>query len=230
MGRTKKILGAFAVVLLLVAGSLWWIYACKDELIRAAMEKYGPEILGVPLSVKTVKLDPLEGRGIIGGLRIGNPRGFSAPNALTLGEIRMTLDPMSVTRDVIVVKELVLVAPDVTYEREGGTSNVEVIQKNIDSYVARTLGKSEGPPKKFVIENLYVRDGKVRYGSTLSMPLPDLHLRDVGKKTNGATAGEVAKQTWDAIARSALNLASRAGSAIKDGAQSVVKGVKGLFK
>jgi len=233
MKLVKRLIGVLIVVLVIVVGALWWVYASKDELVREAIEKYGPEIVAAPVSVKQVKLDPLEGKGRIAGLRIGNPKGYSAPDALKLGEMRLTLDPASVTKDVIVVKELVLVAPDVTWERANGLSNVEAIQKNIDAYVARTLGpsekKSDAPAKKFVIEHLYVKDAKVHYGTALSMPLPDLHLRDIGKKSNGATAGEVAKQTWDAIAHGAMNLASRAGTAVKDGAQSVVKGVKGLF-
>lgn len=233
MKLVKRLIGVLVVLLVIVAGALWWIYSSKDELVREAIEKFGPEITGVAVSVRKVQLDLLDGKAMIGGLRIGNPKGYSAPDALKLGEMRLTLDPASITKDVIVVKEVVLVSPDVTWERANGVSNVEAIQKNIDAYVARTLGasekKSDAPAKKFVIEHLYVKDAKVHYGTALSMPLPDLHLRDIGKKSNGATAGEVAKQTWDAIAQGAMNLASRAGTAVKEGAQSVVKGVKGLF-
>ena len=38
---------------------------------------------------------------------------------------------------------------------------------------------------------------------TLSVPLPDIHLTDVGKDENGATHGEVARQAMDAVVDSA---------------------------
>ena len=38
---------------------------------------------------------------------------------------------------------------------------------------------------------------------TLSVPLPDIHLTDIGKDENGATPGEVARQAMDAVVDSA---------------------------
>ncbi len=38
---------------------------------------------------------------------------------------------------------------------------------------------------------------------TLSAPLPDIHLTDIGKDENGATHGEVARQAMDAVVDSA---------------------------
>src|SRR5260221_4590356 len=75
-----------AVLLLAVGGTLWWLYASREALIKHAIERYGPDLTGVSVKVKSVKLEPVEGLGAIGGLEIGNPPGFSAPRALTLGE------------------------------------------------------------------------------------------------------------------------------------------------
>lgn len=228
----RLIVASLALVLIVAAGGLWWLWSSRDALLKEAIESFGPEITGVAVSVKRVKLEPLEGKGMIGGLRLGNPKGFEAPSALTVGEIRLAMDPVSIARDVVVIREVVLQSPEITYERGGGGSNLEVIQKHVEDYVARLSGpkKEEGPKKKFIIENLYVRSGKVHFGTSISLPLPDIHLRDIGKKSNGATAGEVVKQTWDALARSSMNLASRAGAAIKRGANSVIEGAKKLFK
>lgn len=70
----------------------------------------------------------------------------------------------------------------------------------------------------------------IAVGATLSAPMPELHLRDIGRKSNGATAGEVVKQVWSAMLGSVSNLASRVGSAIKEGASGAVEGVKKHFK
>ena len=231
--KTRKVLLALAVAIVVIAaGAAWWLFLSLDGLVKQAIEHWGPEITGVAVRVDSVKIEASAGRGTIRGLLVGNPKGFEAPHALKLGEMRLTLDAPTLTKDVVVVKELLLAAPDVVYERGPGGDNMSVIQKNVDAWVARHAGKDKdaGPGRKFVIENLIVRDGKAHFGAALAMPIPDLHLRDVGKKTNGATAGEVVKQTWDALLRSIGNLASRAGSAIKEGAQGALEGVKKLFK
>jgi len=127
---------------------------------------------------------------------------------------------------VVVIRELLILAPDVVYERGQGSDNLSVIQRNVDAWVAKQAGARQagaGPGKKFVIENLIVRDGRAHFGTALATPMPSIHLRDVGRKSRGASAGEVVKQVWRAMLDSATNLASRAGSAI-GGA------VKKLFK
>ncbi|HTQ76891.1 MAG TPA: hypothetical protein VMI15_02605 [Burkholderiales bacterium] len=227
---TRNALAAAGAVVLLAAGAAYWLYASLDGLVKRAIERWGPEITGVAVKVQGVKIEPAQGRGTIRGLFVGNPKGFEAPHALTLGEMRLTLDPASLAKDVIVVKELVLVAPDVVYERGPGGNNLDVIQRHVDVWVAQHSGADSGPGKKLVIENAYVRDGKAHFGATLSAPLPDLHLRNIGKSSNGATAGEVVQQVWGAMLRSATGIASRLGSAVKEGAKGAAEGVKKLFK
>ena len=232
MKTRNVILSAVVVVAVAAGGAAWCLFLSLDGLVKQAIQKWGPEITGVAVRVDSVKIEVTEGRGTIKGLFVGNPKGFSAPHALTLGEMRLTLDPASVTRDVVVIKELLLAAPDVVYERGQGSDNLSVIQKNVDAWVAKNAGakKSDGPGKKFVIENVIIRNGKAHFGTAVSAPLPDLHLRDIGKKSNGATAGEAVKQVWGALLHSAGNLASRAASAIKEGAAGVGEGVRKLFK
>jgi len=98
MKLRSLVLVALAAAVLVAGGALWWLWSSRDALVREAIEKFGPEITGVAVSVKEVKLEPLEGKGMIGGLRLGNPKGFEAPSALTLGEMRLSMDPASIQR------------------------------------------------------------------------------------------------------------------------------------
>lgn len=226
MKTRNVVLSAAAVAVIAAAGGIWWLTTSIDGLVKQAIERWGPEITGVAVRVDSVNIKVREGSGTIRGLFVGNPKGFEAPHALTLREMRLTIDAASIPRDVVLIRELLLVAPDVVYERGQGSDNLAIIQKNIDAWVAKNAGAKKadaGPGKKFVIENVLVRDGKAHFGSALASPMPDLHLRDVGKKSNGATAGEVAKQVWGAMLRNATNLASRTGSAIKEGIGKLFK-------
>lgn len=230
---------AAAVLILAIAGGLAWLYSSLDSLAQAAIEKYGPEITQVPVQVSRVKLAPADGKGAVQGLRVGNPSGFKTENSFKAAEISMKIDPASLTKDVIVINEVVIQSPEVTYESGNTGNNLETIRSNIERYIAGlSAGKRDdaGPGKKLIIENLYIRNGRLKVvtaltvGKPVSLPIPTLHLRDIGRKSNGATAGEVTRQVWDALVRSAGNVVSSLGGAIKEGAKSLVEGTRKLFK
>ncbi len=243
----KKILFGIAVVVLLgIAGGAWWLYSSLDSLVASAIRKYGPEITGVSVKLLSVKIVPADGTASLRGLVVGNPKDFRTEHALSLGEISMKLDIGSLTKDVVLIKEISIIKPDVTYEYASGGSNLDAIKHNVDRYVAENLGgknepKDKGAGKKFIIENLYVKDGKANVsaeilkGKAMLVPLPDLHLHDIGKKSNGATAGEATKEVLGAItksvtkATSSLNLGGAADS-VKKGAESAGGKIKGLLK
>ena len=232
--KTRNLVFSGVLILVLaLGGGAWWFFKSLDSLVKRAIERWGPEITGVTVRVGSVRIEVAQGRGTIRGLVIGNPKGFEAPYALKAAEISVSLDPASLTRDVVVVKELLLASPDVYYVRGPGGDNMSAIQRNVDAWVAQHAGPKSagsGPGKKFIIENVIVRNGRAHFGTAASAPIPDLHLRDVGKRTNGATAGEVFRQVWAALLRSVGNLAGNLGGAIKDGAKSATGGVRKLFK
>ncbi len=75
---------------LLAVGGAWWLFASLDGLVKQAIERWGPEITGVTVKVDSVRIEVAEGRGTIRGLVVGSPKGFEAPQALKLGEMRLT--------------------------------------------------------------------------------------------------------------------------------------------
>ena len=243
----KKIaLGIAVVVLLGIAGVAWWLYSSLDSLVASAIRKYGPEITGVSVKLSSVKIVPADGTASLRGLVIGNPKDFTTEHALSLGEISMKLDIGSLDKDVVLIKEISILKPDITYEYASGGSNLEAIQHNVNRYVAENLSgkndsKNKGSGKRFIIENLYVKDGKANVsaeilkGKSTSVPLSDLHLHDIGKKSNGATAGEATKEVLGAItksvtkATSSLNLGGAAENVKRD-AESAGGKIKGLLK
>jgi hypothetical protein len=69
------------------------------------------------------------------------------------------------------------------------------------------------------------------------LPLPDIHLTDLGTDENGITAADLTKRvlseitsaTLKAVAESATNLGGTAGKAMGNGLDSVKKGIGNLF-
>ncbi|MCC7016061.1 MAG: hypothetical protein IT564_02510 [Rhodospirillales bacterium] len=200
-------------------------------LTRAVVEKYGREALQAKVTLADADVSLKSGQGQLKGLVVGNPKGFATPSALRFGEVKVTLDVARTTKDVIVLKEVLIAKPEATYEFASGGSNFDVLQRNAQAY-ARTMGagapkkeekKGEGP--KLIIDNLYVRDGKVGVshaalkGKQLDAPLPNIHLKDIGKEKKGATPEEVGERLMASIGRGAqgavgtLNLDKMLGEA-----------------
>lgn len=224
-----------ALLVLGLGGVLWWLYASRDALIKRAIERYGPEVTGVSVKVGAVKLEPMDGTGAISGLEIGNPQGYEAPRALSLGEMRLAVDPKSLAADVVHVKELSLEAPIITYERGPGGDNLTAIQKHIESALpkaepGKTAAKKSGPERRFIIDRVAVRKARVSYGGALNVDVPDLELRDLGKKSGGATAAEITREVWTAVTRQALAKAPASLRGVEERAKGVVNQLKDMLK
>ncbi|MPY74790.1 MAG: hypothetical protein GEU87_11050 [Alphaproteobacteria bacterium] len=224
----KKILIGLAVVVLIIAGGLFYVWQNLGSLIKTAVEEAGSRTTQVKVTLKDVDAGKVtEGALALRGLVVGNPSGFKTDSAFQLGEISVKVDPSTVTSDTIVIKEVVIAAPHVTYEFAGGGSNIGTIQKNVEKLAgggssASSSSSSEGG-KKVIIENLYVRDGKVDVsadflqGKTTGASLPTIHLKDIGKSGGGATPAQVAEQVIAAIGKSATTAVGKLDvGAIKD--------------
>jgi uncharacterized protein involved in outer membrane biogenesis len=133
------------------------------------------------------------------------------------GEVTIDIDLASIKSDPVIIKELVIQSPEVFYEfLQDGNSNLQTLNDTVQSRSKKaesSEAKSEGP--KIIIENLYLRDGTVSVrapllNEKLSVPMPDIHLTDIGKKDKGATASEIADQTMQAVLAGAKNAVAKA--------------------
>lgn len=202
----KKALFAVAAVLAVAAGGAWLAYHYVDVVVKVALEHYGPDVTGVAVDVGSVTLSPRDGRGAIRGLELGNPPGFAAARAASFAEIRVALDPATATSKRVHVRELAIEGFRITYERGPKTTNLDVIQNHIEAYVKRAGdrpgdGKGAAPAdgkRRFVIDRLAIRGGRVLMTNTslkgqgLNFDLPEVVLRDVGRREGGLTASQVA--------------------------------------
>lgn len=225
--------------LIAVIGAGFWLASSLDSLVKSAIETYGPEITGVSVKVGSVSISPTSGQGTIKNLRLGNPPGFKTSQALALSEISVTLDPASLPRDVILIREILVSGAAVSYEKVGNTTNLDAIQRNVDAYMRKFNGgkaSAGGPEKKMIIDNLLIRASKVTVaggltgGSAVTTSIPDVRLRDVGKRTGGATAGEVVRQVVSALTASVTRAATAAIGNLSKGAGKAADSVRGLFR
>ncbi|HLB14981.1 MAG TPA: hypothetical protein VJM14_08640 [Burkholderiales bacterium] len=223
MGRIVAAVAALAVVALVAAGV--WLYLSLDHVVKRAIEKYVPEILQATVELDEVKLSPADGAGTLRGLRIGNPKGFRAPHAATVGTIALAIDPTTVVKDVVLVRRIAVERPSITYEPGAKGSNFDVLQRNVERYVGAG-GDAKGG-RRLIVESLIIRGARVTYApqvgrgtATISFDLPDIQLRDVGKSRGGVTPGELAKIIVDALAARIAEVMARA--AVRRGLEGVL--------
>jgi hypothetical protein len=198
----KVLIGIVALVVLLVGG-LVLVYSNLDSIVKDAIQTYGSEATKTTVSVADVNLELGEGKAKISGLKVGNPAGFSDPNIFELGMISTKIDTSTINQNPIVIDEIIISALSVVYEiNKSGTSNVDVLKKNLGggaSGGSETAASDGGEELKMVIRKLVVEgtSAKVRIAALgnkeQSVKLPRIQLTDVGKKSGGATAAEVAQ-------------------------------------
>jgi uncharacterized protein involved in outer membrane biogenesis len=240
----KKALVIAGVLLAIALGAVFVAYHFTDFLVKMALEHYGPQVTGVPFKVGEVKLSLRDGRGTLANLEIGNPPGFSAPRAARLGEIRVGIDPRTLTEPLVVMRELAVVAPLITYERGDKATNLDVIQKSIEAYVQRSGGSSQSRPaqarpggRKFIIDRLVIRGAKVTMtnralrGQGVTFDLPDIELRDVGKREGGLRASEIGNLVARVIQqRIAQKVVGSIDLLRRGGVEGAVDALRGLLK
>jgi hypothetical protein len=230
----KKLGIAVLVVLVLVGGAVFWLHSGLDGLVRDAIAKYGSEMTQAKVTVGQVKISALNGEGTIANLVIGNPKGFKSAHAFSVGEFTLIVEPKSITGDVVTVKKIAIIAPDVMYEKGDAMTNFDAIQKNIAAYLGPSDGKSAKGGKKLIVAELTIRGAKAHGsaallpGRSIDVPLPDLTLRNLGKAKGGVTPGELSLEIVGALEKQLINAISldKLGNMAK-GAEGLAEGAAG---
>ena len=248
MKRRKLTIGlgiAVAVLVLLLVFLQFFL----GHTIKLAVNKAGPAILKTDVRIENVHARILSGKLKIDGILIGAPEGFDA-NVFEMNNLTVDIDVPSLFSDTIHIREVTILDPIVTYELKGLNSNLSALLapfEKKDGEEEKEV-KEEKPAKKLMIDKFLFQGGKVRMavasGKGAVLPLPNIELADIGKKSGGATGVEVAYEVLKSITSGTLSAVAGVvgdvgGLAVDDvkavtgaAAEGVSKGVKaitGLF-
>lgn len=242
----KVITGAVVGIVVILAVILGIFYFNLDKVIIAAVEGYGSEVTKAEVTLDEVDLDLTSGKGALRGLKVGNPSGFEEPSAFSLGEVALAINISDSNEKLIHIEEIMVNAPQITYELNDTTNNLDELKKNIDAFMKEqglTDGSSEektsdeeGP--KIIIDHLVIKNGKVTVKAPITLnkkiegTLPTIDMRDIGKKKGGASPEEVAAQIVDKITSGAMSVVTDLGigktlGSLTEGAGEAVKAVGG---
>ncbi|RDV29163.1 hypothetical protein DXV75_01490 [Alteromonas aestuariivivens] len=203
----KKVLIFLLVLLVIVAGGIWYLLSGADEFIHNQIEQQGSRYLKTDVNVASVSLIFREGRLEISGLEVMNPNGFTSDKAFNLNQLAMDLGASM--KEPYVIQEILIDAPQVLYEvNESGQSNLLVLKDNLqsslptkDGTAQETTEKSDSPlvlVKKVTVANTRLRinaealqTGELKLEKkSYDVTLPTFHAGPIGEP-DGLPADQV---------------------------------------
>jgi uncharacterized protein involved in outer membrane biogenesis len=238
-------IGAIGILVLVVAGLIVTV-VCLDGIVKTGVEKFGPKLAGVSVTLDDIHIGLLTGSAKVQGLVVGNPSGYSAPNAISVGLAEVGVNPLSILSDKIVVRSVHVIAPEITFEGNPltGNNNFSKILDNLNAAAKssaapatnQTATTSAKPAKKLEVDDFLISDAKVHFQG-MTLPLPPVHLANLGTGPDGITAADLSKQVFaqltsaiiKAVAISATDAGQGAGKAATEGVNKIKQGIGSLF-
>jgi len=238
----KKFLLVLVVLAVVVIAALFLVGSNLDGLVKKAIETAGPPITQTTLTIGGVSLSPRSGSGALKGLIIGNPSGYTAPYAIKLGEAKLEVAPASLLTDKIHIKSIAVTGAQITIEGGLGDNNLKQILANIDRFTAGEKSApagDAGSKKKLQVDDFFLSGAQVDVkfallgGKALSVPLPDIHLTNLGSSGEGMTPGELSKKVFGAVFEQVVPAVTaqlgKLGSLGKDLGKGAVDNAKGAL-
>lgn len=239
MKKVLLIIGGVILVLVVV------LMLSLGQIIKAGVNTAGPKLAKVPVHLNSVVVNPLTGMVRIKGLVVGNPEGFNTPSAMELNDFKLNIKMSSLFSKAIVIEEILIDAPQITYEKSLKSSNLSTLQANLapkdaaapKPEAAPAPEKKKAAAKKVIIEDFQLNGAKVNVtitalgGKTMTLPLPDIHMKDIGKDSGGANPAEVISEVFNSITKAvteaAASVGDAAGKALKDVGGAATDAAKG---
>ena len=243
MKKLEKIFWSVVLVLvvLAIAGAIVASMFLGD-IVKKGIETVGPRITQVSVKVDEVRLTLLTGSASVKGLVIGNPEGYQTPQAISAGMISVGVNPLSVLSDKIVVRSLHVESPEITFEGGLGGNNLSKILDNVNASARTTAKPVAGstnapaqtkPSRNLEVDDLLITGAKVHVsltdlgGKEMTLPLPPIHLVNLGKNQDGITAAELTRSVLDAVVSATLKAVGKAAPDIGKNAGNLLKGAGG---
>ena len=237
--RLLVLIGVVGIVAVVLVG------LSLNALVKGGIETMAPKILGVPVTLEDVDIALLSGKNMRAGLTqlvINNPEGYETASAVSFPDIRVHVDRNSLLTDTVIVEEVLIVAPAMTFEWSLQGSNLGMIQENVKRNIrsggnGREKGeKHEEPEKTIHIKKVMVKDAIINVSfiggqnEVVQLPLPDLELRDIGNPSGGTTFSQASAVIFDEIYGAIIKAVMKSGILLPQGVEQLGKSLGKMGK
>jgi uncharacterized protein involved in outer membrane biogenesis len=237
----KKILVRICIVLVvLVVVAALAVHFFLDGAVKKGVETVGPKLTKVDVKLDGVHLSLLGGSGKIKGLVMGNPDPYKTPHSISVGTAALSLKPGSLLSDKLVIKSINVEAPEITFEGGLTGNNLSKILANLNEATSGAGGtnvagatpkEQKKANKKLEVDDFTITGAKLTAnitdlgGKSLTIPLPTIHLSNLGTGPDGITVAELTKQVISAIEKESIKAVSSSSANIGKAAESLTKGL-----
>ncbi len=229
------IVGLGIIAIIVVSMSL-------NGLVKSGVETMGPKMMGVPVTLDEVDISLLSGgtdmRASLNELIIKNPEEYETDYAFSLPSIRIRVNRNSVLTDTVIVEEILIEGPAITFEGSLLGSNLGDIQDNltrntrpVSNHEAKEEEKNEKhkegeepePEKKVHIKKVIIKNATINLSlfggkiDPIQLTLPDFELHDIGKESGGTSFHKASAKIFDAIYASTIKTVMKSGKLIPKG-------------
>ncbi|MFO8007571.1 MAG: hypothetical protein R6V05_07555 [Candidatus Brocadiia bacterium] len=187
------IVGVAVLVVLLGLGAM----VLLGHVVEAGIERVGPVVTRVPLEVDDVDISLFGGTFTLHGFKMGNPEGYEAAHATTVGRTQVSAELRSLLSDEIVLHRVEVDQPSLTVEFKGGQTNLGAILAN-----ARMPEKRSD--KRIRLGVLRITEPSVQLaglpaGQSVELRLPDIELTDLSAGGEAKSPAELIAAVLEAI-------------------------------
>ena len=253
MKKKYIFLGAFA----LICAGAYLFTPSMEDIVKTVVNKYGSQITGTDVRLKGFSLSLTNGEGAVKDLTVANPANYKTPYLLELGGVKVKVNLKSLTTDTVIIDEIRVDKPVITYEMLSLTqNNIKQLQDNISQNTAaaeKTEARdaaqpnenkeSEAAGKKIIIKLVSINEGELRAqmplqnkNGTVSVKLPPINIKGIGENRQG---GDSIAASISVILTKILSTASQTvvnsnlgdlKNVAKENLNNVVGGVKDRIK
>ncbi|MYC26491.1 MAG: hypothetical protein F4X63_00640 [Nitrospira sp. SB0662_bin_26] len=230
--------------------ALMFVSLSLNALVKGGIETMGPRILGVPVTVEDVDVTLLSGTRMhagLTGLVVNNPEGYETAFAVSLPEIRIQVDWNSLLTDTVIVEEVLIVKPAVTFEWSLRGSNLDTIHENVkrntgsgsdddDQEKDARPEESQESDKSVHVKKVTVKDAIINVSfvggqdEVTQVSLPDLDLRDIGNPSGGTTFSQASAVIFEQIYEAIDKAVMKPGILLPQGVEQLGKSIGKMGK
>ena len=234
--KALKIIGIIVVILII---AVFAIILNLGKIVKTGINTVVPQVTKCEAHVDDVNFNVFGGKFEIKNLVIKNPEGYKTDQAFSLGHIFVNVKMGSLMSDVIEIDQVLIDAPEITYEVGLGNSNLNTILENVNSALPSSDGEEKKEEKeekkeggKKVVTNLVkVTNGKIGVSAKIAggmeapIVLPDIEIKDLGKKEGGISMVQAAAITLKTTLLSIFDVLKSSGKLLLDGAKAIGEGI-----
>jgi hypothetical protein len=216
----KFVVRSLLILVVLFVLAALGIHFFLGTAIKRGIETVGPKITKTDVKLNSVTLSLLSGSGKIKGFVLGNPQGFKTPAAISVGIANLSVEPRSLFDDKVVIRDITVEGPEITFETDLSAVNLKKILSNVeetaggsdkasssDTNQPAAPKQSEAGGKKLEVDNFLIKNAKVHVSvnapvigqQTANVSIPEIRLINMGTNADGITAAELCKEVLKVV-------------------------------